>query len=329
MSDKSPSQAMTRAIERARELLFPGRMEKWLALGFIAFLAGLGESSGSYSYRLPFPSGSGGSGPFGGGSSGKSATPEKAFDEIWAEALSWVQAHTVLVVAGASGLLLGGLAFGLLLTWLSSRGKLMFVESVIHDRYQVKEPWARLREPAWAVFKFRLLLTLAFLLILVIALGVGVSIALAELKTGHFSSTSVIALFAFGGILTVTFIPLGFISLLLDDFVIPVFYLRGGSLGDAWGIVRRDLIASNAGPVFVFYLLKMVLGVGFVMLGTIAACLTCCVASLPYLSSVVLLPAHVFFRSYSLYFLEELGIAVFPQKPPLEAFAHYPDRFGS
>jgi hypothetical protein len=39
----------------------------------------------------------------------------------------------------------------------------------------------------------------------------------------------------------------------------------------------------------------------------LGCCLTCCLALLPYLSSVVFLPIHVFFRCYSLKFLEQFG----------------------
>ena len=37
------------------------------------------------------------------------------------------------------------------------------------------------------------------------------------------------------------------------------------------------------------------------------SCLTCCVAGLPYVGSVVFLPIYVFFRGYSLYFLAQCG----------------------
>jgi hypothetical protein len=36
-------------------------------------------------------------------------------------------------------------------------------------------------------------------------------------------------------------------------------------------------------------------------------CLTCCVASLPYLGTVIVLPVPVFFRSFSLLFLRQFG----------------------
>jgi hypothetical protein len=324
MSDKSPSQAMTRAIERTRELLFPARMEKWLALGFIAFLAGLGEGGGSYNYRFPFPGGSGS------GGAGKGTPTDKAFADIWRQALAFIQAHLTLVIAGASGVVLFAFALGLVLTWLSSRGKLMFVEAVVHDRYQVKEPWKRLREPAWVVFKFRVALGLVMLLATLLALGAGALVAFDELRTGHFGAKSAIGFAASAGVVSVTLVPLALVSAFLEDFVLPVFYLRGGTLRGAWATVRSDVLASNAGAVFLFYLLKALLFVGFMLLSVLTACLTCCIAALPYLSSVALLPGHVFFRAYSLYFLEELGISVFPPKPPVtESYAHYPQRFGS
>ena len=312
---------MTRAIERARTSLFPVRLEKWLALGFIAFLAGLGEGGGSYGARWPFGGKSGG--PFGSSGGGKSATPEPEFAETWREIMAWIQDHVALVIALGGAALIFGFGLGLLLTWLSSRGKLMFVESVIHDRYQVKEPWARLRAPAWDIFKFRVLLALSSLVVLFAALGVGFWMAFEELRTGNFGGKSVGAALVCAGIALVTLAPLAVISMLLDDFVIPVFYLRGGKLAEAWASVRREVLADNLGPLLLFYLLKVVLGVGFLILGMLTACLTCCLAALPYLSSVALLPAHVFFRSYSLYFLEELGVRVFPAPPPpFEAFSY-------
>jgi hypothetical protein len=323
MGNPSATEAMNGAIERARALLFPARLEKWLALGFIAFLAGLGESGGSYSFRWPFP---GGSPPSG---SPKSTAPEKIFGESWRDALAWAGEHTGLVIALGSGMLLLGVALAVLLIWLSSRGKLMFVESVIHDRYQVKEPWERLREPAWAIFKFRLILGIIGLSVVTIALGSGAAIALDELKTGDFGTKSIAGGLVAGGILFLTAFPLALVSMLLDDFVIPLFYLRGGTLRSAWALVQSQMIANNTGPLVLFYLLKMLMGVGFALLATMTACVTCCVAALPYVSSVVLLPAHVFFRSYSLLFLQQLGERVFPDRAPPPAWPDYPQRFGS
>lgn len=43
------------------------------------------------------------------------------------------------------------------------------------------------------------------------------------------------------------------------------------------------------------------------MVGCLVTCLTCCLASLPYIGTVMVLPVPVFFRSFSLLFLRQFG----------------------
>jgi len=43
------------------------------------------------------------------------------------------------------------------------------------------------------------------------------------------------------------------------------------------------------------------------IIAALMICLTLCLAALPYLGSVILLPLTVFLRSYSLYFIEQFG----------------------
>jgi hypothetical protein len=51
----------------------------------------------------------------------------------------------------------------------------------------------------------------------------------------------------------------------------------------------------------------LVLWIPAILLAIAIICLTCCVALLPYLNSVALLPISVFFRCDSLCFLEQFG----------------------
>ena len=57
-------------------------------------------------------------------------------------------------------------------------------------------------------------------------------------------------------------------------------------------------------------------------------CLTCCIGLLPYVSTVVTLPLHVFWRAYSLYFLQQFNpayaIIVESQPPPTGGFPVMP-----
>src|SRR5438046_8540925 len=49
------------------------------------------------------------------------------------------------------------------------------------------------------------------------------------------------------------------------------------------------------------------LWIGWIMVGCLVTCLTCCLASLPYVGTVIVLPIPVFFRSFSLLFLRQFG----------------------
>jgi len=51
----------------------------------------------------------------------------------------------------------------------------------------------------------------------------------------------------------------------------------------------------------------------------VALCLTCCLAAISYVGTVILLPLLVFVRCYSLYFIEQFGphwLIFLPDKEP-------------
>ncbi len=43
------------------------------------------------------------------------------------------------------------------------------------------------------------------------------------------------------------------------------------------------------------------------VIGCIVTCLTCCIAAIPYVGTVILLPVFVLLRSFSLLFLRQFG----------------------
>jgi hypothetical protein len=310
----SAADAVSQAVERTKRILFPFKFEKWLGLGFVAFLAGLSEGGGLSGKFPSLPSGP---------SSG--STPGTASSDPWAtfdEPLNWIRDHLTLVIVLGSVVALLSIALGLTITWISSRGKLMFIESVIHDRYTVREPWTRLREPAWAVFKFRVLLGVASFLLLAVAAGVGIVIALPSIHAREFGAPAIIGLLSAFGIMLVSTLPLYIVLALLDDFVLPILYVRGVGLREAWDIFRNQVLPGNGGNIVVFFLLSFALGMAGAVVTMFAMCVTCCLAALPFVGTVVLLPLHVFYRAFSLHFLEQLGIKVFPEQPlPFGAFS--------
>lgn len=67
----------------------------------------------------------------------------------------------------------------------------------------------------------------------------------------------------------------------------------------------RDWIMANSLLLLVGVLCILLIGLAIAVL--VGTCLTCCIAGLPYIQSVVFLPVYVFFRCFSVCFLEQFG----------------------
>jgi hypothetical protein len=292
----SVTEPIGRGFERVKEVLFrPFVMGKWFVLGFCAFLAGLGEAGGGFNFR------------FGQQFRGPGGPGGEDIGRFLREAMQWVNQHLPLVVLIVLGLIALSLAFGALLLWLGSRGKFMFLDGVVRNRGAVVEPWHRLGRLGNSLFVFRFVLTL-------IGMGVGLVVGVAclalawpDLNAGRFGPGVVTAIV----IAVCTFLPmalvLGIVQALLGDFVTLIMYRRDLNAVPAFRILWREILPGHVWTVVLFYLMKFVLGLAAGMIVMLGTCLTCCIAGLPYISSVVFLPVTVFFRSYSLYFLEQFG----------------------
>ena len=108
-----------------RVLFVPFQFGKWLVLGFTAWLAGLMDGNG-ISFNASSDSQSLGAG-----------SPEESFRK----ANEWVQENLELVIGIGVAVFLLLVALSILLLWISSRGKFMFLDNVIHNRALVKSPW--------------------------------------------------------------------------------------------------------------------------------------------------------------------------------------------
>ena len=101
---------------------------------------------------------------------------------------------------------------------------------------------------------------------------------------------------------------MGLIRLALFDFVVPVMYLRGTGVMAAWREFR-GLLAANPGSFILYVLFKIVIALAVGTIACVLTCATCCLAALPYVGTVIMLPLIIFNREYSLYFLEQFGPA--------------------
>jgi hypothetical protein len=106
--------------------------------------------------------------------------------------------------------------------------------------------------------------------------------------------------------LVLVWVVFGIILAVVTQFMVPVMYRRRclakEAFFDVWALVRR-----RPGPFVLFVLFGIVLGLALLVVGTIASCMTCCIAGLPYVSSVVMLPAFVWLLAFKLLFLRQFG----------------------
>src|SRR5216117_3427070 len=75
---------------------------------------------------------------------------------------------------------------------------------------------------------------------------------------------------------------------------------------DAFGQTIR-LIAAHPGPVVLYMSFFLVLVIAAAMISCAATCMTCCIAAIPYVGTVVLLPIPVTLCAFSLLFLRQFG----------------------
>lgn len=291
---------VSRAFDRTQKILFrPFDLYRWLAIGFTAWLASLGENW------------SGGGG--GGGGRGRGGVQRlDGFDprELWDEARTYAADNfTWLIPAVILGILVI-FALGLLVLWLSSRGRFMFLHNVALDRAEVVSPWHAYRPQGNSLFVFR---TVVSLTAFVVSLPLVILVAMSAFTLAGRQSMDPGPLLV-GVVSGLALAALALVFLLIEkltkDFVVPLMWLRHPSCLAAWREFGA-LLRSVPGRFVLYILFHILLTVaaGIVILGLVL--LTCCVAgclfALPYLGTVFLLPVFVFFRSYSLLYFAQYG----------------------
>lgn len=301
------------AWSRMAGILFrPFDLVRWLALGFTAWLASLGDwDYGGLEYVL-------GDDDDGGGPRILDQGVD-FFSETWQRVLAGgLIAYLVVMVV------LVLIAFGLLLIWLSSRGKFMFLDNVVHGRSRIAEPWGRYGRLGTSLFLWRVGYNLALFVLLALAVVAAVALIVPIATTGSWTPMA-IALVAFAGLIVLLIgLAAAFVSLLVENFVIPVMYRFEVPVLEAW---RRFLPILSAHPgefilygVFVF-MLWLGVTVAVITFGFLTCCVGFMLVSLPYLGALLLLPVHVAYRVLGPEFLGQFApdYATLRKEPAAEA----------
>ncbi|MCH7558414.1 MAG: hypothetical protein IIB56_13295 [Planctomycetes bacterium] len=275
-------------IEKVKTILFkPFDFRKWFVIGFCAWLAFLGKGAGG---------------------GGRPPNIHKGFGqakEFVIENLVWI------IPAALIGVVLI-IALWLVFTWLSSRGRFMFLHCVAENKAEVKVPWTKFRQHAYSLFLFRIvlgligfaaiglpcLLTVGFIAMIMAGNGLSVIAVLGSVMIGLIIFTISITLFLVGKFTM--------------DFVVPIMFLRTTSCTAGWREFLTILSVNKAR--FVLYILfQIVIAIAISAITSIGFCIGCCLCCvsllilIPYIGTVILLPLLVFKRAYSLRYLGQFG----------------------
>lgn len=281
-------------LRMTRMLFRPARGSFWFTLGFAAFLSeylswGIGRGRLGGDVR-PGP--------------GPSVMPAEVLGSI----LDFLRNPIITAIVIWVAIL--ALAAYVLITWISSRGRFVFLDNVAHERAAIVEPWRRFKRLGDSLFVWRLVVN-ALLLLIIGAIAAPFLVAIAAMiRTDSFRPTDLLALLPLPLMLLPVAIVAGYVHLFRTSFVEPIMYRDDLGVMAAWGrfvalFVRRPLPFLLYG-LYVLVLLSVALAmviafgvatltVGFLLLAT------------PYIGSVVLLPLEVVARALGPEFLAQFG----------------------
>jgi hypothetical protein len=286
------------ALTRTKYILFkPFDLGKWFTLGFCAWLAELGERGGG---------GGGGNSGWRTWTGGPGSPRFPSAGSGW-DPNGWLNSNLHWLVPVGVIALLVVIALGVLITWLNSRGKFMFLDGVARNRGAVREPWHEFRPEANSLFAFGVILALTWGVLGLAALAIGGVLAWPDIQSGVFGGAAVTAIIVSGLLMLAIGLPLGIIRWLLHHLVVPTMYARRLRVFEAWGIARDEIVTGHVGTLVLYFLMRLVLALGMGIIAGFAVCVTCCIVAIPYIGTVILLPLAVFSQSYTLYFLEQFG----------------------
>jgi hypothetical protein len=287
------------AWERMHLVLFrPFDLGKWFAIGFSAFLAGLLEGGNGASFNLNVPNNR---------SSGSVSEQNVDMHAVMEKISNAFTSHLGFIIWITVCVIVFAVVVVLLIYWLGSRGEFMILDNIVRNRGAIAWPWSYYARQANSLFGFYLLFG-ALSLVVFLPLIVALLYLGWELIKGMRAPTSFeISLLVFFALAYVGFaLVLGVILFIFREFGIPIMF-RQGVLARSAFVQALDLAAERPGSVAVFILLRFVIFIGVVILAALACCFTCCIAALPYLGTVILLPVLIYVRCFTLECLAQFG----------------------
>lgn len=286
-----------------KHLFKPFDLKTWLIIGFGAFLDQLTDFHNKFSS-------SDDEDYSGEGLGGILEAPREAWE--------WLTSHPdwfSLIIAGIIVIVL----ISLLLTWLSSRGKFVFLDNIVQKRALFRQPWREFRDRGNSLFFWRY----GFGIIVFFIIGsflVSRYLDIYEMYYNYVPETELIwAAIRTAAVVLIMAVIAGYIALFLNDFIIPIMYKHDTRAWIAWGHFIPTL-RSNIWYFLLYGIFKLLLYLIVAALIVVFGLVTCCIGFIiliiPYVGSVITLPISYTFRAFSVEFLQQFGpdFKIFPDE---------------
>lgn len=270
------------AFELMKKILFqPFELKKWLVIGFAAWLANLGAGGGGIG-NFNYPD--------------NRREGAQKFNEMIG------QIPQPVLITGICVLICFVFLLIVLFAWLRARGRFILVDCIVRNRAALAEPWKEFRAEGNSFFLFSVVVTLAVVLLVVIA-GL---VLIVPFTPGRGQTEPGVGFWIGISLTAFLSVCLVFIWTLATQLMVPIMYRQRCRARLAF-IQAVDLVSSHPGPILLYVLFFMLLAVAMVMISCAVTCATCCIAAIPYVGTVILLPIPVTLGAFSLLFLRQFG----------------------
>jgi hypothetical protein len=179
----------------------------------------------------------------------------------------------------------------------------MFIDCIVKNRGAIAEPRRDFRKDGNGYFLFSLLVGIV---LLVFAVVFSLPLVIPIIKDSTFLRTHHVYVIVAIAALIFAMIFLLLAWSLIASFMLAVMYRQRCRASEAFTIVTR-LIAAHPGEMLLYCLFWIVLALATALVACLATCATCCIAAIPYVGTVILLPLFVLLRSFSLLFIRQFG----------------------
>ena len=299
------TESMGPAWETMKRILFrPFNLGTWFSFGFIFFLQSCIEGGGGGNgLRLPNMGGSGNSGR--GGSSGDTSNNLAGLvHDLLRPSADLPEAGVIVVIAAIACVV--AIPLIIVMQWLGTRGQMMAIRSVATGQGGVGDQWNATRDAGSKLFKFHLAMMAIGLLVFVPVAGGGLLVAMPVIKDGAAIESILPALIGLGLVALLLMIPLLLVNAMARNFVAPIMLKHGVGAREGW--TRFWAVGKNhVGGLFLFYVMRVLVGLGAGIVGIVAGFLTCCLGFLPVLHQTVMAPYYVFERAWTLEVLASMS----------------------